>query len=254
MTTTAGTRGRLLALAALGLWLATVAAAPPTTAPDPTRTAHKVFQDSEFWWKRIEKVQSPNPSWFERLAKMLWDAVVYVIQKIVELLRWILEKLFGKTLGDWSAGTPLTWLVAALALAWAGWKLYPLLRQWLQRKPGAVGKSTGIEVHQLPEAVHLYRQAGQALAAGRYAEAIRLGLLALLARLQQQGLLRYDPARTNREYQADLRTVPNLATLLGEVARPYERVWYGRFPASHDQAQQLLERCRPVVTEEGALS
>ena len=40
---------------------------------------------------------------------------------------------------------------------------------------------------------------------GKYAEAIRLALLALIARLEKQGLIRYDTTRTNREYQMELR-------------------------------------------------
>ena len=108
-------------------------------------------------------------------------------------------------------------------------------------------------LEELPEASFLFQAALRAFAGSNYADAIRLGLLALIARLQQEGLLRYDPARTNREYYTDLRPQPGLADLFVEVARPYERVWYGRAAADHGDAEAVLRRCEAVVNREGPL-
>src|SRR5437899_2442550 len=68
-----------------------------------------------------------------------------------------------------------------------------------------------------------------------------------LSWLQQRGKLRYDPSRTNREYERDLRPEPSLATMFGEVATPYERAWYGRYPAEGREAERVLTLCRQLV-------
>ena len=83
-----------------------------------------------------------------------------------------------------------------------------------------------------------------------YAEAIRLALLALIARLEKQGLLRYDTTRTNREYQMELRHTSELAACFGQLARIYERVWYGRVPAGRAEAEQAISLCGSVINRE----
>ena len=95
----------------------------------------------------------------------------------------------------------------------------------------------------LAEASDLFEQAGQAFRDGSHAEAIRLALLALIARLEKQGLLRYDTTRTNREYQRELRPWSELAACFGQLARIYERVWYGRVPAGRAEAEQAIRLC-----------
>ena len=226
------------------------AAAPPGT--NAAHAAHEVFEDSAFWWKRIHQVEAPAvpASWLERILRAIGDLFGRALRFLWDLLQKFLESLFGLPRGDWSSATPLVWLVAAALIAWVLWKLYPLLAQWLRTGEAGPGQGEAPEHHPLPEGAALLRQAERAFQDGRYPEAVRLAFLALIARLQNQGLLRYNPARTNREYQHDLRPVPELAVLFGEVARPYEGVWYGQLPATRGDAEQVLRRCRPAVTEE----
>ncbi len=236
----------LLACAVLG----TVAAAAP---PDPTEAAREVFQDPEFWWKRTEKVEVELP-WYQKIFQALWDLFVEILKRVWEWLVWLFSKLFSFASGDWSAGTPLVWLAACVCIAWALWKLYPVLRQWLRGDGASAAAQQPLPFHELPQAELLFAQASEACRAGRYAEAIRLTLLAFIARLQQDGLLRYDPTRTNREYQIDLRPRPDLAALFGDIARPFERVWYGQQSATPGEAERVLEWCRPIVSGGGVSS
>ena len=83
-----------------------------------------------------------------------------------------------------------------------------------------------------------------------YADAIRLALLALIARLEKHGLLRYDTTRTNREYQRELRQRADLAACFGQLARIYERVWYGRASAGRAEAEQAIGLCGSVINRE----
>jgi hypothetical protein len=229
---------------------ASVRAAPPDPHADTAQVAQEVFEDPEFWWKRTERVES-SASWLERLLRAAADLIGKILHQLWNWLTWLLQGLFKVTVGDWSGGTPLVWLVAGLVLAWAAWKLYRHLEPWLRQVGTAANRTQAAGYQQLPEADVLFRQAGQAFREGRYAETVRLALLALIAQLQHRRLLRYDPTRTNREYQADLRAEPALATLFRDIALPYERVWYGRSPATLGDAERVLGLCRTVLAEEG---
>ncbi|HZW34136.1 MAG TPA: DUF4129 domain-containing protein [Isosphaeraceae bacterium] len=228
----------------------TFAAALPSgpAGVDPARAARDVFQDPGFWWKRIE-TRTVSTSWLESILLAVWDLFVWIVRKIFELIFKILGSLFGVFTGDLSRATVVVWLVVVALLAWAAWKLYPAIVRWLSGAP-APRTPDGVACQTLAEAADLFEQAGQALRDGLYAQSIRLALLALIARLQQHGLLRYDPTRTNREYHRELRGRSDLAACFGQLARIYERAWYGRLPAGRAEAEQAIDLCGSVINRE----
>ena len=216
---------------------------------DPVLAARDVFQDQDFWWKRIEP-RPDSPSWLDSILATVLDFFDRVYRAILELLAKILRSLFGIFTGASSGGTLAVWLIVAAMLAWSIWKLGPLIVLWLKGNASAPDRQEGVTWQSLAEAADLFEQAGQALRDGMFAEAIRLALLALIARLEKQGLLRYDTTRTNREYQMELRHGSDLAACFGRLARIYERVWYGRVQASRAEAEQAISLCRSVIHRE----
>lgn len=62
---------------------------------------------------------------------------------------------------------------------------------------------------------------------GDYRSAIRYLYLSSLLVLDEQGLLRYDRSRTNREYLRSISSKPELANPLRDVIDVFDRVWYG---------------------------
>jgi hypothetical protein len=62
---------------------------------------------------------------------------------------------------------------------------------------------------------------------GDYRSAIRYLYLSSLLVLDEQGLLRYDRSRTNREYLRSISSKPELANSLRDVIDVFDRVWYG---------------------------
>jgi hypothetical protein len=62
---------------------------------------------------------------------------------------------------------------------------------------------------------------------GDYRNAVRYLYLSSLLVLDEQGLLRYDRSRTNREYLRSVASKPNLANPLRDVIDVFDRVWYG---------------------------
>jgi hypothetical protein len=216
---------------------------------DPVREAHDVFQGADFWWKRMEPSSAPSASWLQSILgtilRVLARAASAVWEQILKLLRF----LFGRIVGESSGGTLLVWILAGAILAYAAWKLVPLLLGLLGREETTVGPAA-VDSEVLADAADLRDEAGRALREGRHAEAIRLALLALIAALEQRGLLRYDTTRTNREYRAELRPRPELADRFGRLARIYEAVWYGRQPASREQAEESIRLCGPQLDAE----
>jgi hypothetical protein len=62
---------------------------------------------------------------------------------------------------------------------------------------------------------------------GDYRNAVRYLYLSSLLVLDEQGLLRYDRSRTNREYLRSIASKPELAKPLRSVIDVFDRVWYG---------------------------
>jgi len=62
---------------------------------------------------------------------------------------------------------------------------------------------------------------------GDYRNAVRYLYLSSLLILDEQGLLRYDRSRTNREYLRSIAAQPQLANPLRDVIDVFDRVWYG---------------------------
>lgn len=227
-----------------------LAAAPLTSrAVDPARAAREVFQDPDFWWKRIDS-RTISTSWLERLLAAIAEHVGRILAKIVEFLWNILRNLFRLLGGASSAGSIAVWGLVAALLVWSIWRIAPVVIRWLSGGAFTPRAPEGIVSQPLPEAADLYEQAGHALRKGAYAEAIRLALLALIAQLEKQGLLRYDTTRTNREYQIELGPSADLAACFGQLARIYERAWYGRIAPGPAEAERAISLCGSVIKRE----
>ncbi len=242
--------------AAVFLWLATTTLQTSTAGPtaglagsDPVLAARDVFQDQDYWWKRIEP-RPASTSWLDSILTQVRDFIGRVLHALLELIAKILRGLFGVFAGASSGGTIAVWLIVAAILAWSIWKLGPVIVRWLMGSAPAPGRQEGATWQALAEASDLLEQAGQAFRDGMFAEAIRLALLALIARLEREGLLRYETTRTNREYQIELGHRSELAGCFGQLARIYERVWYGRLPAGPAEAEQAISLCASVISRE----
>ena len=76
---------------------------------------------------------------------------------------------------------------------------------------------------------------------GDYRNAVRYLYLSSLLVLDEQGLLRYDRSRTNREYLRSVSSKPALAKPLRDVIEVFDRVWYG-FENVDEQTYQSYVR------------
>ncbi len=77
---------------------------------------------------------------------------------------------------------------------------------------------------------------------GDYRNAVRDLYLSSLLVLDEQGLMRYDRSRTNREYLRSVATKPELAKPLRDVIDVFDRVWYGFEGVDEQTYQSYVER------------
>jgi hypothetical protein len=92
-------------------------------------------------------------------------------------------------------------------------------------------------------------RAAEAERASDYRSAVRYLYLACLLLLDERGLLRYDPALTNREHLQRAANQPQLADLLRPVVNTFDRVWYGFAPvddALYQEFRQTVERLQQL--------
>jgi hypothetical protein len=92
-------------------------------------------------------------------------------------------------------------------------------------------------------------RAAEAERASDYRSAVRYLYLACLLLLDERGLLRYDPALTNREHLQRAASQPQLADLLRPVVNTFDRVWYGFAPvddALYQEFRQKVERLQAL--------
>ena len=76
---------------------------------------------------------------------------------------------------------------------------------------------------------------------GDYRNAVRYLYLSSLLILDEQGLLRYDRSRTNREYLRSVSSKPQLAKPLGDVIDVFDKVWYGFEPVDDETYQSYVK-------------
>ena len=85
----------------------------------------------------------------------------------------------------------------------------------------------GSESDNLLTSQGAFKRAEDLSVQGDYRNAIRYLYLSSLLVLDEQGVMRYDRSRTNREYLRSVSSRPELAAPLRDVIEVFDRVWYG---------------------------
>lgn len=129
--------------------------------------------------------------------------------------------------------------VGALALAWAGYALYRGLAGHGAGTEGTRREGRRAEPERPPTPAELLQAAQEAAGRSDYLTAVRLSHLALLQHLDGLGVIRYQPAQTNREHERQLaRRRPDLVPALRSLHDLLEGLLYGGRPARADEFRQ----------------
>jgi hypothetical protein len=145
--------------------------------------------------------------------------------------QWLFDRL-GELLDRAAAATPggpfgivvLVLLLAAVIVV-VRWRVGPVRRAGVETQELFAGRVMTAAEHRAA--------ADQHAAAGRWAEAVRERLRAIVRGLEARGLLEPRPGRTADEAAAEGAAVlPGCGPGLREAARRFDEVWYGGRPAS----------------------
>jgi len=162
--------------------------------------------------------------------------------RVIAWLADLIARVFGRLQARPAVSRVLTWTLAiALVLIVTAW----LVRAFLRRRPEEVTLNLkgGIRVSRGWR--DWARDALAASARGNHRDAIRLAYWAGVYRLEELGLCKVDRTRTHREYLRLLGVAPGAESRrapLENVTWRFERVWYGREPASAEDFQFVIEQ------------
>ena len=247
--------GRLSAVAAALLIFAAMPCLPaqsPTPAPVVQETKldeaiTTVIKQDKYIWRQPQKKKPKNKDgFFASFLKSIGQFVENLVDWVVELVRKIVEWLFPRdrhaespASGLW--GIPnlgLLFLVLALVLSALGLGAVRIVRA--RRKTGSVESAAATAMpdlsdentraDELPED-DWTRMGRSLLEQGDMRLALRAFYLASLAHLAARGLITITRAKSNRDYERELRrrghAIPELPALFGENVGIFDRIWYG---------------------------
>jgi hypothetical protein len=165
----------------------------------------EILARPEFQWEESQPIVMPGWldrffAWLESLANRAVNAT-FSIGRIPLMVAAILVFLLS------------------LFFIWRG-----LSRSLVREAQLAAEESQGDEMLTSKGA---FKRAESLSTQGDYRNAIRYLYLSSLLVLDEQGVLRYDRSRTNREYLRSVSSHPELAKPLRDVVDVFDRVWYG---------------------------
>ena len=167
----------------------------------------EILTRPEFQWTEPETVTAPN-----------W------LQKIIDAFAAFMERLAVYILNTLYYGRGPLSIAAVIIFIVSLYFISRNLSRNLARDAQLAADDGGDELLSSTGAM----QRAQVLSKqGDYRTAIRYLYLSSLLTLDEQGLLRYDRSRTNREYLRSVASKPVLANPLRSVIDLFDRVWYG---------------------------
>ena len=135
-------------------------------------------------------------------------------------------------------------------LAFAMWKLVPLIRGRRKRKSaGEKGARVvlGEEIGSEKTSADLLAEAEALAREGNLRAAIRKAYIALLIELGDRRLLPLAQHKTNRDYLFALRDKPSLHDAMQPLVASFERHWYGFAPATDADWGEFRARCQEAL-------
>jgi hypothetical protein len=197
--------------------------------------------------------------WWNESAAALFDLIPL---PLLAFLSFIVAVLVALALYFWPHWLPWRWRVWSRrrdgsgrdrkgsrfrfrfgALRWR-WRL-----RWRRRRRGAPEPSPDLAPDELPElpAALLTLTADDLAAQGRYAEAVRERLRAIVRDLIERGVIPHTPGWTVTELaSAASRARPTLTMPLAGAGRIFSEIWYGLRPATVEDDRAMRDHADAV--------
>lgn len=170
---------------------------------------------------------------FARVSRESWQKRLQ--DAIREWLQEMAERLLVPMIGQRSVAQLFAWGVSLAALLVLGaWLVRVAFRRRADRPIGLEAVAPAQPGHVLgAEAAALIR-------AGRIRDGARAAYRAAVRRLEEEGAIAADPARTPREQLRLLAPSHRRAPALTAMTAAFEAIWYGARPAGANEGAHLL--------------
>ena len=186
--------------------------------------------------RELARVELQRREYAAAKPPLLTRIVNYLLEKVNELINQAGQHLPG--------GTKSLVLLVILLLA-----LITVLVVRLRPTSTSRSPDGGFDMGRLLSAPEHRRLAEEAVAQGRYAEAVRERLRAVVRELEARGVLDSRPGRTAGEVARDAgAVVPRLTGPLQHAALTFDQIWYGQRVADAAAYAELVEVDRVVTT------
>lgn len=186
------------------------------------RTSHRPPADAQ---QRLEAILS-NPPFAERqVSSDTW------LTRFLDWLVDVLERLFSPAAEAGGSSVSLVnLLIITVCCVLLALVLFYLVNSLRTAMVGEARATPDDDPEANLSASDAFEQAGVLASGGDYRTAVRYLYLSSLLWLEEQGMLRYDRALTNREYLANLADRPDLRERLAPIIETFDQVWYGYAP------------------------
>ena len=173
------------------------------------------------------------------------------VEAVLDWISRLLDRAAAATPGGAAGLLVLVLVIVGIAVL-VIWRTGPVRR-------GARVAAPPVELSGPLDAAEHRRRADGYAAAGRFAEAVRERMRAIVRELETRGVLEPRPGRTADEVAREAGTaVPAVAADLRTAATVFDEVWYGGRPATAQadallrQADQRVQRAQLAVVGAGA--
>ncbi len=209
------------------------AALPPSSAPADALA-------------RLERLLTAPP--FDRSAP---ETPQWLID-FFDWLAWLIETFLRPVeMAPPTATNTVAWVIMLVGVVLL---LAVILYLLVNLRRGIVGDAriTADNDDSVPTASEAFDQASALARDGDYRAAVRSLYLSALLWLDEQNLLRYDRALTNREYLERAQRNPALLARLTPVIETFDQVWYGHTPVDASAFAAYRQQIEALRREMGA--
>ena len=181
--------------------------------------------------ERIDYYNSLERFNYDRVITTEPNPVFTIISKIINVIAWILNTIFG-------------YLMIAVLVVLLIWVLFRYVNQERLTQESATTEVLRVVDKNKISELDFSRLISKALAVNNYRLAIRYTFLNSLKGLSRNKLIRIKEGKTNYEYYHELPAA--LKPKYRQVLSVFEYVWYGEFDSSRAVYEQINTRAKEL--------
>ncbi len=210
-----------------------------------TSFAQELSVERNFDEDKIETLR--NDEAFEYIHRSSGVSILeWINQKLADLLEWI----FGNSdMRGYSEGifNFFKWLILALAILFVlrnilGIQFTGLFRRSHELKDNIWNEALEENINE----IDFDAMIKQYLKEKDYRYVVRLYYLKALKNLSDQELIKWEPYKTNREYQYEIKP-ESIKQEFGEITSLFNHVWYGEFEINESQLNAHVDKFESFI-------